>query len=818
VFTGFVIFPIQGIQMLIGYPKIESTIKVSGMRNIRFLLALVLLISGGTVRSDSQEQRLQQQVDQLVAKMTLEEKVSLTSGRDAWSTQPIDRLDIPYIWVADGPHGLRRAPSTFTWGYGDQAPATCFPTASALSATWDMDLLHEVGQALGQESNALGVDLLLGPGINIKRSPLGGRNFEYFSEDPLLSGKLGAAYINGVQSKGVGTSIKHYVANNVETRRMWANSAVDERTLNEIYMTPFEIAVKESQPWSVMACYNRVQSIYGTESHRLLQDKLKDEWGFKGIVISDWDAVIDRVEGIRAGMHLEMPGKTGHITNKMVLEAIEKGELEEDRLDELVKDILRIVFMGQNNPTGEAADQKLDEHHALARKVAAEAITLLKNSAGLLPLSEKKHKKIAVIGEFAVEPRYQGNGSSQVKPTRVDKFLDIFRDEFGDKVEINFAQGYQLNDDNDFSLIDEAAKLASESDVALVLAGLPLHYESEGIDRKHIDLPPAHNKLISAVAKAQPNTAVLLTNGSAIAMPWVDEVSTIVETWLGGQAGAGAVGDVLFGLINPSGKLAETFPKRLEDTPAYLNFPDEDGEVIYGERMYVGYRYYDKRNIEPLFPFGHGLSYTEFSYSNLKLSKTNITDKDELKVTLTLTNSGKRSGKEVVQLYVSDKESTYQRPLQELKAFTKVELAPGESKKVTFTLTTRDLSYYSKVYDRWLAESGEFEIRVGASSRDIRLTRSLDFQNTEKLNYNFTEYSFFAEFWNNPELKPLLIDFIPKWVKAMTPEGKPVEEAEFEDFLQQQPLIKLPYFTGGEVDHAQIQAFIERANKLTYSP
>ena len=301
-------------------------------------------------------------------------------------------------------------------------------------------------------------------------------------------------------------------------------------------------------------------------------------------------------------------------------------------------------------------------------------------------------------------------------------------------------------------------------------------------------------------------------------MPWVDEVSTIVETWLGGQAGPGSVADMLFGSINPSGKLAETFPVRLEDTPAYLNFPDEDGEVIYGERMFVGYRYYDKRNIEPLFPFGHGLSYTEFSYSNLKLSKTNITNKDELKVTLTLTNSGKRSGKEVVQLYVSDKESSYARPLQELKGFTKVELAPGESQKVTFTLTTRDFSYYSKVYDRWLAESGEFEIRVGASSRDIRLTSSLDFQNTEKLNYVFDEYSFFAEFWNNPELKPLLIDFIPKWIKSLTPEGKPIEEARIEDFLQQQPLIKLPYFTGGEVNHEQIRAFIERCNKLTYSP
>ena len=803
---------------MVGLSKLDLRIHIMGIRSIRILLALVLLITGGTVQSDSEEKRLQQSIDQLVAKMTLEEKVSLTSGRDAWSTQPIERLNIPYIWVADGPHGLRRAPSTDTWGYGDQAPATCFPTASALSATWDVDLVNQVGQALGEEANALGVDLLLGPGINIKRSPLGGRNFEYFSEDPVLSGKLGAAYINGVQSQGVGTSIKHYVANNVETRRMWANSDVDERTLNEIYMTPFEIAVKESQPWSVMACYNRVQGIYGTESHRLLTDKLKHEWGFKGIVISDWDAVIDRVEGIRAGMHLEMPGKPGHLTNQIVLDAVKNGQLDEQQIDVLVKDILRIVFMGQNISSGTVVDQKIDQHHALARQVAGEAITLLKNTQGLLPLSESKHKKIAVIGEFAVKPRYQGNGSSQVKPTRLDKFLDIVRQEYGDRVEINYAQGYQLSDDNDFSLIDEAVELAASSDVALVLAGLPLHYESEGIDRKHIDLPPAHNQLISAVAKVQSNTAVVLTNGSAIAMPWVDEVPTILETWLGGQAGAGAIADVLFGVVNPSGKLAETFPVRLEDTPAFLNFPDEDGEVIYGERMFVGYRYYDKRKIAPLFPFGHGLSYTQFSYDNLQLSANDLTDRDQLQVTLSVTNSGQRTGKEVVQLYVVDKESSHKRPPQELKGFDKIKLAPGESKQVTFNLSSRDFSYYSKLYDRWIAESGEFEILVGASSRDIRLRGALNFQNTEALNYQFTEYSFFAEFWNNPQLKPLLIELMPAWIKSLTPEGKPLEEARIEDFLQQQPLIKLPYFTRGEVSEANIKAFLDRCNKLTYSP
>ena len=785
--------------------------------NARLLLISFLIILGAPVNAEYDEASMAKKVDQLVSKLTLEEKALLTSGRDAWSTQPIERLDIPYTWMADGPHGLRRAPTTDTWGYGNQAPATCFPTASALSASWDMELVEEVGAALGVESNALGVDLLLGPGINIKRSPLAGRNFEYFSEDPLLSGKLGVAYINGVQGQGVGATVKHYVANNVETQRMWANSNLDDRTLNEIYMTPFEITVKEAQPWSVMACYNRVQGEYGTESLKLLTDKLKNDWGFKGFVVSDWDAVVDRVQGIRAGMHLEMPGKPARITSKMVVDAVKNNELDEKQLDSIVKDLLRVVFMGQNTKD-KFGDQNLEQHHQLARKVAAEAITLLKNTKKLLPVDTAKYKKIAVLGEFAVNPRYQGNGSSQVKPTKLDKFIDIIRQEYGQDIEITYSAGYSLADDDDLSLVDAAVEVAADADLALVMAGLPLSYESEGIDRKHIDLPPSHNKLISDVAKVQPNTAIILTNGSAIAMPWVNDVSAILETWLGGQAGAGAIADAVFGVVNPSGKLAETFPVRLEDSPAFLNFPGEDGQVIYGERMFVGYRYFDKLNIEPLFPFGHGLSYTEFGYSNLKLSSTDITDKDQLQVSLTVTNTGKVKGKEVIQLYVADKESSVQRPVKELKAFDKIELAPGESKEVSFTLSVRDFSYYSKVYDRWLAESGEFDILIGSSSRDIRLTGSLNLSNTEKLNYKMTKFSFFSEYWENPQLKPLLIEFMPKWIKAMTPEGKPVEEAKIEDFLQQQPLIKFPYFTGGEVDEQSIKAFVEKTNQLTFNP
>jgi beta-glucosidase len=748
-------------------------------------------------------------IDRLLSRMTLEEKVLLTSGRDAWSTQPISRLGIPYIWMADGPHGLRRAPSTDTWGYGDQLPATCFPTASALSATWDVALLRDVGKALGAEASALGVNMLLGPGVNIKRSPLGGRNFEYFSEDPFLSGKLGAAYIDGVQDQGVGTSLKHYVANNVETERMWANSDVDERTLNEIYFTPFEIAVREAQPWSVMACYNRVQGVYGTQSPKLLTDKLKNDWGFEGIVVSDWDAVIDRVEGIRAGMHLEMPGKPGHLTNQIVIDAVRNGELGEAQLDSVVRDILRVVLRA-HAVADSSHEQNLDEHHAFARRVAAEAITLLKNDGAVLPLTKDNHRKIAVIGEFAVNPRYQGNGSSEVKPPRVDNFMDILGREYGEDFDIEYAQGYSLSDDVDFSLIESAARLAGEADVALVLAGLPLQYESEGIDRLHIDLPPSHNRLIEAIAERQPNTVVVLTNGSAVAMPWVNQVPAIVEAWLGGQAGAGAVTDVVFGKVNPSGKLAETFPVRLEDTPAYLNFPAEDGEVLYGERVFVGYRYYDTRKIDPLFPFGHGLSYTEFTYSDIEVSAEQISDMDVLTVTVTLTNSGDVAGKEVVQLYVSDVEASVRRPEKELRGFQKIELAPGESRQVQFELSERDLSFYSTRHGRWLAESGDYQLLVGASSRDIRLRRTVTLQSTENLNYRFTEYSFFREFWSNPELRPLLIELVPEWIGSQAGDGQPPDQAVIQDFLQDQPMIKLPYFSLGEVSAEQVKAFIAR--------
>ncbi len=755
--------------------------------------------------------------DKLLEQMTLEEKASLTSGRDAWSTQPIGRLGLPYMWVADGPHGLRRAPSTDTWGYGDQAPATCFPTASALAASWDVDLLFRTGQALGEEAQALGVNVLLGPGVNIKRSPLGGRNFEYFSEDPLLAGELAAAYINGVQSQGVGTSLKHFAANNQETGRMFMNSRVDDRTLNEIYLTPFEIAVRKAQPWTVMACYNRVQGTYGSQSFDLLSRKLKQEWGFEGIVVSDWDAVVDRVAGIKAGMHLEMPGKPGYLTNQEVVDAVRSGELDEERLDELVREILITVLKADDSAKKEA-DQKLEEHHQLAREIAAEAIVLLKNAGGLLPLAKDRYRRIAVIGEFAVNPRYQGNGSSEVKPPRVDRFLEILETEYGEGAEIRYAPGYRLDDDVDFSLIPEASRLAAESDLALVLAGLPQQYESEGIDRLHIDLPPSHNRLISEVAAVQKNLVVVLTNGSAIAMPWAQDVPAIVEAWLGGQAGAGAAADVIFGSVNPSGKLAETFPSRLQDTPAFLNFPGEQGESTYGERLFVGYRYFEARDIAPLFPFGHGLSYTTFDYERLTVSSQRITDTEELVVTATIANTGEVAGKEVVQLYVADPVSSLQRPVKELKGFAKVSLAPGERRDVRFVLDDRAFSLYDPRRSRWVAESGDFEIAIGASSADIRLTETIRLRSTQELNYAFDEFTFFRVLWEDEQTRPLLIELMPDWIGSHAPEGRPPGEAEIPDYLLDQPLVKFPYFSGGEVTRQQIDGLIDQCNAMTYLP
>jgi beta-glucosidase len=627
---------------------------------------------------------------------------------------------------------------------------------------------------------------------------------------------MGAAFINGVQSQGVGTSLKHYVANNVETQRMWMNSDVDTRTLNEIYLTPFEIAVKKSNPWTVMACYNRVQGIYGTQSPYLLTEVLRDEWGYEGIVISDWFAVVDRVEGVKAGMNIEMPFVSG-VNDSLIVEAVKNGTLDEAVLDELVEQILFIVLKAQALEK-EGVDQNIDAHNLFAREVAAEAATLLKNDNEILPLTKDKYKKVAIIGEFAKNPRYQGNGSSEVKPPMLANILDVLEEEYGKTFKFSYYQGYNLSDDEDLSLIEEAKNAAEKADIALVFAGLPLQYESEGIDRTHINMPASHNKLISEVASAQANTVVVLTNGSAVAMPWKDEVSGILETWLGGQAGAGGTADVLFGKVNPSGKIAETFPYKLEDTPAYFNFPGEEGNALYGERIFVGYRYYDEKKIDPMFPFGYGLSYTSFEYTDLTVSSTNITDAEGLTVSVKIKNTGKVKGKEVVQLYVADHKSTLIRPKNELKKFAKIELEPGQETEVTFKLDGRDFSYFDSKRNMWIAESGEFTINVGASSRDFRQSKTINLKSTQKVPLAFDEYTFFTEYWDNKQTRELIKEIMPNFVKFWTPEGKTPDDAEVMGFISDHPIIKFPYISKGEITHEQVMELVEACKDLTYTP
>ena len=775
---------------------------------ILFILAIPLFMTAQLPQDDNSEQRIKD----LIGKMTLEEKASLCSGNDSWTTKSIDRLGIPSIWLSDGPHGLRRAPVSGSNGFGDQLPATCFPTASALAATWNTDLIYQVGQTIGDECQAQNVHVLLGPGVNIKRHVLGGRNFEYFSEDPILSGEMGASYINGVQSQGVGTSLKHFALNNGESMRMLASSEADIRTIRELYLVPFEICVKKAHPWTVMACYNRINGVYGTENPYTLKTVLRDEWKYDGIVISDWMSVVDRVKGVEVGMNVEMPAMSG-VNDKVIVAAVKAGKLDEKVLDKLVSDILKITFKAHGlHKSG--VEMKNVEHNLFARKVAGEAITLLKNNDALLPINSG-YKTIAIIGEFAKKPRLQGNGSSEVKPTMISNVFDEIVELAGTKYKVVYAQGYSLSNDSDVTMIAEAKRVAQSSDLALVFAGLPNHYESEGIDRKHINMPDAQNQLIDAVASVQANTAVVLTNGSAISMPWQTKVKSILETWLVGQAGAGAVADVLFGKVNPSGKLAESFPVKLEDTPGFLNFPSENRKVLYGERVFVGYRYYDIKKIEPLFPFGHGLSYTNFEYSGLTLSKSEVTDSEILTVKLKVKNIGKVDGKEVVQLYVSDKESSVLRPIKELKKFVKISLKPGEEKEITFDLNSRDFSFFSEAKNMWIAESGDFDILVGSSSRDIRLKKSVKLNSSQKVPLLYDEHTFYSECYNNPRTKKLTQTYFKEWAMTWAKEGQALEDVQMEPgFMTDMPLAKVPYLSGGLITPERIKEYLKEVNKL----
>lgn len=669
----------------------------------------------------------------LLVELTVEEKASLVSGSGFWWTRKVERLEIPSIMVTDGPHGLRKQDKTDDHlGLGDSVAATCFPTASALGSSWDLDLVHRVGVALGEEARAEDVAVVLGPGINIKRSPLCGRNFEYLSEDPLLAGELGAAMVRGIQSQGVGASLKHYAVNSQEADRLRVSADVDARPLREIYLAGFERVVKAAQPWTVMCSYNRINGVYASQDPWLLTEVLRGEWGFDGLVVSDWGAVEDPVAAVAAGLDLEMPS-TGGASAARIVEAVKAGELYEPALDRAVGRLLQLLE--RSLPGVESDDAyEADAHHALARAAATDCAVLLKNEEGLLPLVAFEGR-LAVIGEFARAPRFQGAGSSKVNPTHVDDALTALRAGVSPRVTVDFAAGFGVDtpDADSPALLAEAVEVATGAHTVVVFLGLPPSYESEGYDRDHIELPVDQLAVLQAVAEVNDRVVVVLANGGVVAVAdWVHHVGAVLEGWLGGQAGGGAIADLLLGAANPSGRLAETVPVRLSDTPAYLNFPGEASRVRYGEGLHVGYRHYDAVQREVAFPFGHGLSYTTFEYSDLSVTVLDAAGSADwrgpprIEVTVTVSNTGPVAGQEVVQVYVSDPESSMIRPVRELKAFTKVALEPGASETVTLTLTERDLSYWSTRADGWVLEPGVFEVAVGASSRDLRLTDTVE--------------------------------------------------------------------------------------------
>lgn len=742
----------------------------------------------------------------LVQQMTLEEKAGLCSGQDIWTTKPVERLGIPSIWLADGPTGLRKAPAGGEGGLGNSLPATCFPTASALGASWDAKLAYEVGQAIGRECQEQGVQVLLAPGVNMKRSPLGGRNFEYFAEDPALAGELAAAFIRGVQSEGVGACLKHFAVNNQEHGRMYINAEVDERTLREIYLPAFEIALEKGRPWTVMCAYNKVNGTYASEHPYLLHQILKTEWGYKGIVMTDWGAVNDRVEGIRAGLHLEMPA-TGGYHDRKIVEAVRAGELSEARLDEVVEELLAVILLaGASRKEGLSLEYA--RHHELARRAAAECMVLLRNEEDILPLPAET--SVAVIGRFAKEPRFQGAGSSQVVPTRIDNAWEALQGHFDN---LAYAPGYQDPDKISRELIDEACRAARDAEAAIVFVGLPSQYESESFDRSHISLPPAHNALVEAVAGVQPNTAVVLTNGSAVSMPWHRDVKAILEGWLAGQGGGGAVADILSGKVNPSGKLPETFPQRQEHNPAYLNWPGANGRVHYGEGIFIGYRYYDTKAIEPLFPFGHGLSYTNFEYSGMKISESALGEELQITVRVWVHNSGKRAGQEVVQLYVRQEGCQLQRPEKELRAFAKVSLEPGAQKEIIFYLNRRDFAYYHPAARAWVAESGIYYIMAGASSRDIRLEQSIELQTGESPFAPFNRYTPIGDWRRHPRSAETMEAMMPQVWQYHG--GKPEDKEALvmmEAHIRGLPLIKLVAYSQGEFSLEQLDEMVRLVN------
>ena len=658
-----------------------------------------------------------QQIKNIISQMTLEEKAGLTSGRDNWFTKEIERLGILSVRTSDGPHGLRtQEGEENSLAEERSAKTVCFPAACLSAASFDRKLICEMGKALGQESQALGVNILLGPGVNMKRSPLCGRNFEYFSEDPYLAGEMGAAFVEGVQSQGVGTSLKHYLANNQEHRRMDSSSEMDERTMREIYMPAFERVVKKAKPWTVMASYNKIGGTHTTENKKYLTEILRDEWGFEGLVVSDWGANHNRAGAVEAGCDLTMPAEN---TDEEIVRAVQEGRLSEEALDRACENLLLLAFKVQENQKQDVVFA-YENDHELARRIAAESMVLLKNEDGILPL--KKDEKVAFIGPFVEKPRFQGGGSSHITCFKISNVTDAAKER---GLQVFHAKGCSDNGETDETLLKEAEELAKGADKVVLCVGLTDIIESEGYDRKDMKMPEGHIRLIEEICKVNANTIVVLHNGAPVEMPWVNLPKGIIETYLAGQAVGEALLDVLYGDVNPSGHLAESFPIRLEDNPSYLYFGGENGVVSYQEGLFIGYRYYESKKMPVRFPFGYGLSYTTFTYHDLSVEKEKLDESESVKVSVKVTNTGSVMGKAVIQLYVAPEKVEAIRPVRELKAFDKVELQPGETKDVLFELEPRAFQHWNTVVHNWRTEQGKYAIQIGENARDIVLEKEI---------------------------------------------------------------------------------------------
>ena len=698
-----------------------------------------------------------EKIQNLISQMTLEEKAGMCSGADFWKLKCVERLGIPQVMVTDGPHGVRKqAEAADHLGINESEKAVCFPAGCATASSFDRDLIRRQGELLGQECQAMNVSTILGPAMNIKRSPLCGRNFEYYSEDPYVSTEIAAALIEGIQSKNVGTSAKHFVANNQEKRRMTNSSDADERTLREIYLASFEGAIKKAKPWTVMSSYNRINGEFVGDSKEYLTEILREEWGFDGYIVSDWGAVNDRVSSLAAGLDLEMP-PGDYENDRLIVKAVQEGKLDESVVDQACERILNIIFRYTEN-RDEKAVFDYEKDHKAAAEIEAECMVLLKNENEILPLTSDK--KIAFIGKYAKTPRYQGGGSSHINSWKVESALDAAK-EIPELANVTFAEGYQDERDEVVEVLQsEAVKTAAEADVAVLFLGLPDNVESEGYDRKHMELPNCQNELVKKVLEVQKHVVVVLHNGSAVIMPWKNQVEGILEAYLGGEAVGKAVAEVLSGRKNPSGRLAETFPLRLEDTPCYLTYGKGFDNAVYQEGVFVGYRYYTSRKMETAFPFGYGLSYTTFAYSDLQLDKKEMSDKEHVEVSVKVKNTGNRAGKTVVQLYVGAPETEVIRPVRELRGFEKIFLEAGEEKTVTFTLDERAFAYWNTQIHDWYAEEGSYQVMIGENADQMCLSEEILVHPTKEIPKIYSLNTCLGELMRDPKAQTVMAPFM----------------------------------------------------------